>query len=97
VAQDGEEALRLALAPECLPDLVILDHKMPKMNGLDVLRAMRSEDRLKSVAIVCMSSSDDPKMIAALRKANVDEFCIKPVDPSEYMQKVAELIRRFVA
>jgi DNA-binding response OmpR family regulator len=56
-AADGEEALRAARA-EC-PDLIVLDMLMPKLSGLEVLRAVRSDAHTRSVPVLVMSSDDD--------------------------------------
>jgi two-component system phosphate regulon response regulator PhoB len=65
-AADGEEALRAARAER--PDLIVLDMLMPKLSGLDVLRAVRSDARTRSVPVLVMSSSGSDEDIAAVTR-----------------------------
>src|SRR5688572_21549847 len=67
VARDGEEACSFLFADEGhlqrMPDLVLLDLKLPKVGGLEILQRMRRDDRTKSVPIVILTSSDEERDI----------------------------------
>ena len=65
-AADGEEALRAARAE--LPDLIVLDMQMPKLSGLDVLRAVRGDAHTRSVPVLVMSSSGSDEDLAAVSR-----------------------------
>jgi two-component system, response regulator len=85
--KDGEEALdyffcrgRYAQRPDVPPRLVLLDLKMPKVDGIEVLRAVKSDERLKHIPIVMMTSSQEESDIAATYKLGVNSYIVKPLD-----------------
>ncbi|MGV3618859.1 MAG: response regulator [Fimbriimonas sp.] len=103
VARDGERALHalgLDGSPEGLameaPDLVISDLKMPKLNGDEVLRLARADERLKSVPYVVFSSSDEPNGIERCHSYGVSEYTTKPVDFELYIQRVRGIAQRWL-
>lgn len=63
-----------------VPRLVLLDLKLPRMNGLEVLRAMRDDDKLRDVPVIVTSSSQEPSDIENCRKLGVKFFLDKPLD-----------------
>ena len=75
VAASGEEALA-SLASPPLPHCVILDLSMPGMDGFDVLRAIRDDDRLKSLRVIVYSAHDGPLKDRAMA-AGADAFVLK--------------------
>jgi len=92
MVRDGEEAMRYLsgeppFSDEPMPDLVLLDLNMPRVDGFDVLAWARSEPRCKSVPIVMMSSSENP----------ADEGRAKELGANDYRAKTANLdeLRRF--
>jgi DNA-binding response OmpR family regulator len=74
-AADGEEALRAALA-DC-PDLIVLDMLMPKLSGLDVLRAVRREASTSAVPVLMMSSSSSDHDIEAVTRLGANGCLVK--------------------
>jgi two-component system response regulator len=85
--KDGEEALdyfycrgRHANRPDVLPRLVLLDLKMPKVNGIEVLKVVKSDERLKHIPIVMMTSSQEESDIAETYKLGVNSYIVKPLD-----------------
>ena len=74
-AADGEEALRAALA-DC-PDLIVLDMLMPKLSGLDVLRAVRREASTSAVPVLMMSSSSNDQDIEAMTRLGANGCLVK--------------------
>ncbi|MFN2537575.1 MAG: response regulator [Mycobacteriales bacterium] len=96
---DGEQALaylrqqgEFADAPR--PHLVVLDLKMPKKNGLEVLAEMQQDDALRTIPVVVLSSSDRPEDISASYAGGANCYVTKPASLSE---GVAELARYWVA
>lgn len=98
VARDGQEALDalgLGSAPgEPAPDLVLCDLKLPKISGDEVLRRFRADLRLKNVPFVVFSSSDEPSDVARCESYGASEYAVKPVDFTEYGDRLAGLVRR---
>ena len=85
--KDGEEALdylfrRGAYADRApaLPRLVLLDLKMPKVSGLEVLREIKGSEQLKHIPVVVMTSSDEESDVASTYALGVNSYVVKPVD-----------------
>jgi CheY-like chemotaxis protein len=82
-AEDGEEALDLvfgrgAHAGRALPHLIILDIKMPKVNGLEVLSQIKADPELKSIPIVVLTSSERPEDVDATYQLGGNCYVTKP-------------------
>lgn len=96
VARDGEEAIGCAngtltidgIAVDAAPDLVLLDLKLPRFSGLEVLRQFRECAATRCTPIVLFSSSDEESDINACYEAGANSYIRKPVDYDEYMSVV---------
>ena len=88
-AGDGEEGLALAAARK--PDLIILDINMPKMDGLEVCRRLRSEG---DVPILFLSSRDDEIDRVLGIELGADDYVVKPFSPREIVARVTAILRR---
>jgi two-component system, response regulator len=94
VARDGAEALDHlfgASAGAKLPDLVLLDLKLPKVSGLEVLQRIRSDDRTRSLPIVILTSSDEERDIVESYNLGANSYIRKPVDFDEFIDAVRQL------
>mgnify|MGYP001236528617 CR=1 FL=1 len=85
-AEDGKEALRLF--DQYRPDLVILDMKMPGMNGLDILRAIRK--RPSDVQVFMMTAYGELDMIKEATRLGVKQYFTKPFDIEQLRQSVRD-------
>jgi CheY-like chemotaxis protein len=92
-ASDGREALDY-LAGDRTFSLVILDLYMKEVQGLDVLKHMRSQVRTATLPVVVATGSDDPAVEMELFEAGADDFVVKPVDPPRFMLRVQAVLRR---
>jgi len=95
VARDGEEALQFlfgdgTITPK-LPDLLLLDLKLPKVNGLEVLERVRKDERTKTMPIVVLTSSDEERDIVESYNLGANSYVRKPVDFDEFMDAVRQL------
>jgi class 3 adenylate cyclase/CheY-like chemotaxis protein len=90
-AADGEEAL--AAARKLLPDLVLLDVMMPKLNGIDVCRSLRSDKALPFMSIILVTAKADTKDVVAGLDAGADEYITKPVDQAALVARVRSVLR----
>src|SRR5262249_61783437 len=72
---DGEEGLRLAKAET--PDLVLLDLLMPKLNGLEVLRALRADERTRDVPVLILSNSSSAAGVDEVTALGVSGYWVK--------------------
>ena len=100
VLRDGAEALsyimnhvdcRPGQAHEHCPKLILLDLKPPKVDGLEVLRRIRSDERTKSVPVVILTSSNEERDRIKGYKLGVNSYVVKPVDFDAFARAVAEI------
>jgi len=95
VAQDGKEALDLLLgdgsAEPALPALVLLDLKLPIMDGLEVLRRIRGDVRTRRLPVVVLTSSKEEQDVAASYDLGVNSYIRKPVDFGQFAEAVKQL------
>ncbi len=73
------------------PVVVLLDNKMPKLSGLEVLKIIKSDEHLKMIPVVVLSSSREIPDLIEFYKHGVNAYVVKPVDFSEFMQTVKQL------
>ena len=95
VARDGAEALEymegIIAGTEQLPQLVLLDLKLPKVEGLDVLRAIRASDKTALLPVVVLTSSDEERDIVASYRLGVNSYIRKPVNFSDFAEATKQL------
>jgi CheY-like chemotaxis protein len=97
VARDGEEAL--AFIPrweggEPLPAVILLDINLPKVNGLEVLRQLKTHERFRRIPVVVLTSSKEDKDLKTAYDLGVNSYIEKPVSFSKFME-VAEQIELY--
>jgi CheY-like chemotaxis protein len=98
VVRDGAEALnylfrreQFAGIPDGLPVLVLLDLKMPKVDGMEVLRQIKADARLKTVPVVMMTSSREEQDLVRSYELGVNSYVVKPVKFQEFVNSVKQL------
>jgi len=96
VAGNGQEALDLLRGPRRaemvhLPNLILLDLRMPKMSGIEFLRELRADPELKKLIVVVLTTSDDEKDVLSAYNLNVAGYIIKPVTFDKFLQAMATL------
>ena len=98
VARDGEEALeylysrgKFKTRSSGNPAVVLLDLKLPKVDGLEVLKQVKSEEKLRMIPIVVLTSSNEEKDMVASYKLGVSAYVVKPVDFHEFVNAIKEL------
>jgi DNA-binding response OmpR family regulator len=90
LAYDGQEALDFVNGDESV-DLVLLDLMMPKLSGLDVLKAIREQDRFKSLPCIILTAGGDAKHERDALALGATEFLTKPFSPKKLYALVARL------
>lgn len=95
VAHNGEEALRYldnhADAPATLPSVVLLDLKLPKIDGLEVLARIRTDDRTRLLPVVVLTSSSEERDIVESYSLGANSYVRKPVGFDQFMEAVSQL------
>jgi CheY-like chemotaxis protein len=98
VVRDGEEALdylayrgKYAERSSGNPAVMLLDLKLPKVDGLEVLRQVRSNEKLRLLPVVVLTSSHEEKDLVASYKLGVNAYVVKPVDFHQFVNAIREL------
>ena len=90
-AADGEEAL--AAAKEHLPDLILLDIMMPKIDGIEVCKRLKGDDTLPFMPIILTTAKADSKDVVSGLEAGADEYLTKPIDQVALVARVKSVLR----
>jgi class 3 adenylate cyclase len=90
-AADGEEAM--AAAREHLPDLILLDVMMPKVDGIEACRQLKADANLPFIPIILVTAKADTKDVVAGLEAGADEYLTKPVDQAALAARVKSMLR----
>lgn len=91
VARDGEEALTAIFAMESLPAVVLLDLKLPKVDGLEVLQRLRANERTRLLPVVVFTSSSEQRDIIESYQLGANSYVRKPIDIDQFNEAVAQL------
>jgi len=99
VVRDGAEALDFIFASgayasrnlESRPKVVLLDLKLPKVDGIEVLKRVKSDERTKNIPVVMLTSSQEERDVAASYGLGVNSYIVKPVDFSNFVHAVGEV------
>jgi two-component system response regulator len=91
VAKDGEEALAILFSDSALPELVLLDLKLPKVDGLEVLRRLRGEERTRLLPVVILTSSREEMDLMQGYSLGANSYIQKPVDFEQFVESCRQL------
>jgi len=91
--QDGEEALNFLFGSNSglMPKIILLDIKMPKIDGIDVLRKIKSDPYRKIIPVVVLTSSKEERDILESYKLGVNAYIVKPVEFDKFVKAVSEV------
>lgn len=97
-ARDGAEALdylyrqgAFAQRPEENPAVILLDLKMPKVDGMEVLRRVKADPQLKAIPVVMMTSSREERDLARSYDLGVNAYVVKPVEFKEFIDAIRQV------
>jgi CheY-like chemotaxis protein len=96
VARDGEEALSSLGRwgkDETLPLVILLDLKLPKVDGLEILNRIKTHERFRTVPVVVLSTSSEDSDIQAAYREGANSYIVKPVDFDRFMDVVDQIQR----
>lgn len=98
VVRDGQEVMDYLVCegafrdrPPDPPVLVLLDLKMPKLDGIDVLKRLKSDGRFRTIPVVILTSSREERDLVESYRLGVNAYVVKPIGLSEFVEAVREL------
>ncbi len=90
---NGEEALHKA--SEMVPDIILMDVRMPRMTGYDACRAMKADPLLKNIPVVFLSAKGQDSEIQTGLDAGAEEYLLKPFAPDQLSERVKAILSKF--
>jgi CheY-like chemotaxis protein len=91
-ANNGEEAIKILKEKETVPDIIVLDLNMPKMNGIEFLRILKADEYLKYIPAVILTTSNNRKDILECYKIGIAGYLLKPLKYDDYIDRIKHLI-----
>jgi CheY-like chemotaxis protein len=89
-ASSGAEAMKMLRQVQ--PDVLLMDFKMPKMDGVEVLRWMKSSSRYANIPIIMITSNSEESVVEACLRAGAADFMVKPLSRKALISKVAKVL-----
>ena len=91
-ATNGEQALDILNKKEIVPDIIILDLNMPKLNGIEFLNILKTDDALKFIPAIMLTTSNNHKDVMECYKIGIAGYILKPLKYEEYVDRIAKLL-----
>jgi two-component system response regulator len=91
IARDGEEALSILFESNPLPSLILLDIKLPKIDGLEVLQRIRADETTRFLPVVVLTSSSEQRDIVESYSLGANSYVRKPVNFEKFVEAVSQL------
>lgn len=88
---DGEKALEFLFDGEETPGLILLDLKMPRVDGIQILRRLKDDPKRKCIPVIAMLASKEGKKYLESFQVKADSYVVKPVDPEQFFAAVSEM------
>jgi len=91
-ANNGEKALELLHQKNNLPDIILLDLNMPKINGIEFLRILKADDRLCYIPTIILTTSNNQRDLLECFKTGIAGYVLKPLKYEDYVSKIEKLL-----
>lgn len=91
-ASNGEEALDILNKKDSLPDIILLDLNMPKINGIEFLEKLKNDDRLRYIPVIVLTTSGNHRDLLECYKIGVAGYVLKPLKYEDYVFKMEKLL-----
>lgn len=91
-AKNGEEAMNLLVSKVIFPDVILLDLNMPRMSGIEFLRKMRQNDKLKHIPTVILTTSENRKDLVECYSIGISGYIVKPLSLNDYQTRLRRLL-----
>ena len=90
-ANNGEDALKILEQKDSLPDIILLDLNMPKINGIEFLKILKSDERLRYIPTIILTTSSNHRDLLECFKIGVAGYMLKPLKYEDYVSKIEKL------
>lgn len=91
-ANNGEEALEILKNKVIIPDIIVLDLNMPKINGLEFLGILKADDVLRYIPAIVLTTSNNHKDVLEFYRIGIAGYLLKPLKYEEYADKIKKMI-----
>ncbi|WP_452600350.1 response regulator [Pontimicrobium sp. MEBiC01747] len=91
-ARNGEDALKILEQKELLPDIILLDLNMPKINGIEFLSILKKDSLLKHIPTIVLTTSNNQKDLLECYKIGIAGYVLKPLRYDDYVSKIETLL-----
>jgi CheY-like chemotaxis protein len=91
-ANNGEEAIEILKVKEVVPDIIILDLNMPKINGIEFLGVLKADEYLKYIPAIVLTTSNNHKDVLECYRIGIAGYVIKPLKYEDYVDRITKLI-----
>jgi CheY-like chemotaxis protein len=91
-ANNGEEALRILEIKENIPDIIVLDLNMPKLNGLEFLSILKNDEILKYIPSIILTTSSNHKDVLECYRIGIAGYILKPLKYDDYVERITNLL-----
>ena len=91
-ARNGEEALKLLKFKHRLPDIILMDLNMPKLNGIEFLRILKNDEILKFIPAIVLSTSRNDRDILECYKIGISGYVLKPLKYEDYVSRIKQIM-----
>lgn len=91
-ANNGEDALKILQKKDELPDIILLDLNMPKLNGIEFLNILKNDDVLKYIPTIILTTSNNQKDLLECYKIGIAGYVLKPLKYEDYVSKIETLL-----
>ncbi|MFS4482919.1 response regulator [Hyunsoonleella sp. 2307UL5-6] len=91
-ANNGEEALKILQKKDELPDIILLDLNMPKLNGIEFLNILKQDDLLRHIPTIILTTSNNQRDLLECYKIGIAGYVLKPLKYEDYVLKIEKLL-----
>jgi CheY-like chemotaxis protein len=91
-ANNGEEALAILKVKEIIPDIIILDLNMPKINGIEFLQILKEDQYLKYIPAIILTTSNNHKDVLECYKIGIAGYVLKPLKYDDYVERIRKML-----
>ncbi|KYG82268.1 response regulator [Roseivirga echinicomitans] len=91
-ANNGEEALKILEGTDLLPQIILLDLNMPRISGIEFLKRLKDDDRLRYIPTIVLTTSNNQKDLLECYRIGIAGYILKPLKYDDYVDKIAKLL-----